>query len=210
MTATPHRRHWSNAIALTLALLLPLPAPASAGPRDVVQEVIDAGIAILERDELSSTQKRDELQAMVEKYFDFETLSSLVLARKWRGLAADEKQAFIAEFKTHLALTYGKNVADYNDEKVLITGDKEEARGDWTVRTKIVRKDAPEILVNYRLRQRGGTWQMIDVVVEGVSLVSNWRAQFREVLGKNNSIDHLIEMLRHKNAELRAGNTGAG
>lgn len=200
---------WACSVALTIALLLPLSAPASAGPRDVVQEVIDGGIAILEKDDLSHEQKRAELQVMVERYFDFETLSALVLARKWRGLSAEEKKTFIAEFKTHLTLTYGKNVADYNDEKVLITGDKEEARGDWTVRTKILRKEAPEILVNYRLRQRDDSWRMIDVVVEGVSLVSNWRAQFREVLG-NGSVDQLIEMLRSKNAELRAGKTDAG
>ena len=209
MNRSSSSKPWAYAVALTLVVLLPLPAPASAGPREVVQEVIDGGIAILEKDDLTHEQKRSELQVMVERYFDFETLSSLVLARKWRGLSASEKQAFISEFKTHLTLTYGKNVADYNDEKVLITGDKEEARGDWTVRTKIVRQAAPEILVNYRLRQRDGNWQMIDVVVEGVSLVSNWRAQFREVLG-NSSIDKLIELLRNKNAALRAGKTDAG
>lgn len=139
---------------------------------------------------------------MIEQHFDFETLAKLVLARNWSRLKPEQQREFVAVFKDHLALTYSKNLESYDNEKAVITGEQEEARGDWTVRSKVLRPGAEDVLVNYRLRQRDGTWRMIDVVVEGVSLVSNWRSQFREVLG-NRSPDTLIDQLRKKNDEMR-------
>jgi len=139
---------------------------------------------------------------MVEDRFDFETLAKLVLARHWREFSAEQQREFVEVFRTHLALTYSKNLERYNGEVAVITGDQEEARGDWTVRSRVVRPNAEDVLVNYRLRQTDGRWRMIDVVVEGVSLVSNWRSQFREVLG-NRSPDALIRQLHQKNEELR-------
>lgn len=189
--------------ATLLAAAVPVASAASApGPREVVQTVIDQGLAILQREDLSVAQKRDQLQSMVEQHFDFETLAKLVLAQNWRKLSKEQRAAFTEVFKTHLALTYSKNIAEYDNEKAVIVGEHEEARGDRTVKSKILRTSAEDVFVNYRLRQRDGTWMMIDVVVEGVSLVSNWRAQFREVLG-NKSPERLIELLQEKNEKLR-------
>ena len=177
-------------------------ASASAGPQEVVRTVIDDGIAILRNDGLSVDAKRVELQKMVEQYFDFETLAKLVLARGWRQLSEAERVEFTDVFKTHLSLTYSKNIQEYDDEQVEINGEQEEARGDRTIMSRVVRPNAEDVFVNYRLRNRDGRWMMIDVVVEGVSLVSNWRAQFREVLG-NESPARLIQLLREKNDKLR-------
>lgn len=189
--------------AATVALAPPAIAAGSAtGPRDVVQSIIDAGLEILQRDGLSTRDRREELLDMVEQHFDFETLSKLVLARHWQQFSPEQRKEFVAVFRTHLALTYSKNLERYENETAVITGEQEEARGDWTVRTKVVRPGAEDVLVNYRLRQRGGAWRMIDVVVEGVSLVSNWRSQFREVLG-GRTPDKLIEHLRQKNEEMQ-------
>jgi phospholipid transport system substrate-binding protein len=191
------------AAALVIAAVAPAATAASApAPREVVQAVIDEGLRILQRDDLSVGVKREQLQAMVEQYFDFETLSKLVLAQNWRKLSKEQRRAFTDVFKTHLALTYSKNIAEYDDESAVIVGEQEEARGDRTVKSKILRTSAEDVFVNYRLRQRDGAWMMIDVVVEGVSLVSNWRAQFREVLG-NKSPERLIELLEEKNEKLR-------
>jgi len=199
----PGRAGAAFAAALVVASVAPVATAASApAPREVVQTVIDEGIRILQRDDLSVAVKREQLQAMVEQYFDFETLSKLVLAQNWRKLSKEQRRAFTDVFKTHLALTYSKNIAEYDDESAVIVGEQDEARGDRTVKSKILRTNAEDVFVNYRLRQRDGVWMMIDVVVEGVSLVSNWRAQFREVLG-NKSPERLIELLEEKNEKLR-------
>lgn len=199
----PCRAGAALAAALVIACVAPAATAASAPPpREIVQTVIDEGLRILQRDDLSVAVKREQLQAMVEQYFDFETLSKLVLAQNWRKLSKEQRRAFTDVFKTHLSLTYSKNIAEYNDESVVIVGEQEEARGDRTVKSKILRTNAEDVFVSYRLRQRDGAWMMIDVVVEGVSLVSNWRAQFREVLG-NKSPERLIELLEEKNEKLR-------
>lgn len=173
-----------------------------SGPRAIVQTIIDRGLEILREDELSTAGKRDALLAMVDEHFDFETLAKLVLARQWQQFSTDQRQEFVEVFRTHLALTYSKNLERYENETAVITGEQAEARGDWTVRTKVVRPGAEDVIVNYRLRERGGQWRMIDVVVEGVSLVSNWRSQFREVLG-NRGPEQLIAELRRKNEEMQ-------
>jgi len=192
-------------LATVVALAVVAPAAsttATTGARAVVQAVIDDGLVILRKGDLSIAAKRVELQKVVEMYFDFETLSKLVLAQNWRKMSKPQRQAFVAVFKTHLSLTYSKNIEQYNNEVPVITGEKEEARGDRTVTSKIVRSGQEDIFVSYRMRDRAGKWMMIDVVVEGVSLVSNWRSQFREVLG-NKSPEHLIELLHEKNEKMQ-------
>jgi len=104
------------------------------------------------------------------------------------------------QFKEHLAMTYGRNVENYKNEKVTITGSREEAKGDWTVKTKILRGGPGDILVDYRLRQRDGSWRIIDVIIEGVSLVSNFRSQFQDVVSGGGP-ERLIALLREKNAK---------
>jgi len=131
---------------------------------------------------------------------DFATLSRLVLARNWSRFTPDQQTAFVEEFKRHLSVTYGDAVDSYKNEEVQITGDREEARGDWTVRTKVLRGGPDDILVDYRLRNVGDEWKIIDFVVEGVSLVANFRAQFQELLGSNTP-EGLIQLLRDKNAK---------
>jgi phospholipid transport system substrate-binding protein len=123
-----------------------------------------------------------------------------VLARNWNGLTDEQKKAFTEEFKQHLSVTYGKNVESYNNEKVQIVGDRDEGRGDWAVQTKILRpQGGGDILVDYRLRQVNGEWKVIDLVIERVSLVSNFRSQFQDVMA-NGGIDRLLKLLHEKNA----------
>jgi phospholipid transport system substrate-binding protein len=104
------------------------------------------------------------------------------------------------EFKKHLSVTYGDNVDKYRDESVVITGDRKELRGDWTVMTKVVGgSGASDFLVNYRLRQKDGRWWIIDIIIEGVSMVSNFRSQFQEIMA-NGGPERLLRLLKEKNA----------
>jgi phospholipid transport system substrate-binding protein len=101
------------------------------------------------------------------------------------------------EFKAQLSRTYGRNIDNYKNERVEILSDRAEGRGDWTVRTR-VRRDSDTILVDYRLRATDGTWRIIDIIVEGVSLVANFRSQFQEIVAQDGP-EQLLKMLRDKN-----------
>jgi phospholipid transport system substrate-binding protein len=176
-----------------------LMARAADNPSAVVQQVVDSVVAVLAGKNLTADQKRDKIQDVMYAHFDFTTLSRLVLARNWKQLSAEQQQTFVEEFKRHLSMTYGKIVESYNNERAVVSGDRAETGGDWTVKTKIVRSGAPEILVDYRLRQEEGAWKAIDVIIEGVSLVANFRSQFQEIVS-NQGPQKLIDLLREKNA----------
>ena len=188
---------------LALAVLVAGPAVVFASgdePRAVVQKVADQVIAVLANKSTSADERRHQVEQIVYQYMDFDTLSRLVLARNYQTFTDDQRKRFTDEFKRHLSVTYGRNVEKYGDEKVQLIGDREEARGDWTVNSKIARGggSGSDLFVDYRLRKVGDKWLVIDMVIENVSLVSNFRSQFQEML-TNGGADKLITTLREKN-----------
>ena len=186
--------------AFCITLVLPTVSNADGTPQQTVKSLSDAVIAVLQDKGASADQKRNKIQEIVKQYTDFDTMSRLILARNWKALDDGKKQLFVEEFREHLSVTYGRNVESYHDEKVQVIGDRDEGRGDWTVQTKILRPGGgADILVDYRLRQESGTWKVIDMVIERVSLVSNYRSQFQDLMA-NGGIDKVLTVLREKNA----------
>jgi phospholipid transport system substrate-binding protein len=132
----------------------------------------------------------------------FETTSKLVLARNWKEFSAEQQSEFVELFKKYLIATYGKNVDGYAGEKVEIIGGREEARGDYTVQTRIDRGGSDkDLLVDYRLRKNtDGDWRIIDVIGEGISLVANLRSQLQEVMSRGGPTE-VLQTLRKKAIE---------
>lgn len=200
MTCTTTKNRRSTEGALALALLLPLAAAAAIPPRETVTTMADAVIAVLKNDSLDKAGKRAEVEKIVYGAVDFDTLSRLVMARNWGRLSPAQQEEFRRDFKRHLSATYGRRVDSYSNEVVEVTGERDEARGDHTVKTAIRRGGGnADILVDYRLRKRGDEWKIIDFVIEGVSLVANFRAQFQELMS-NGGPEKLLAALREKTA----------
>ena len=193
-----------TAVAFAAGVTLLAAAAMAATPgeeaRQLVRSTADDVIAVLAEKGLNPEQKREKITVIVEKSFDFMTLCKLVMARHWAKLTPEQQQQFAVEFKQHLTITYGKNVENYRNEKVVITGDREEARGDWTVKSIIERPTAENVKVDYRLRRIDGQWRMIDMIVEGVSLIANFRSQFQDIITKSGPAK-VIDLLREKNAK---------
>ena len=194
---TTKRNSRLAALAVAVGACLAL---ASTGPRDVVKALADQVLVVLKDKSLSSDTKRGKIETLVYGAVDFDTLSKLVLARNVSRFSPDELGRFQQEFKRHLSVTYGKSVDSYKNETVSIVGDREEARGDWTVRTKIDRGGADDVAVDYRMRQTNGEWKIIDFIIEGVSLVSNFRSQFQDILSAK-SPGELVDLIHEKNAK---------
>jgi len=191
--------HFRIVVAVLLLSIVTDAARAEDTPTAVVQATADQVVAVLADKSQTVPQKREKIEEIVSRYFDFATLSKLVLGRNWKALKPEQQTQFVEEFRHHLSVTYGKNVEEYNDEKAVITGDRKEADGDWTVKTKILRPNAQPILVDYRLRKQTDGWMVIDVIIEGTSLVANFRSQFQEIVSREGA-DHLIDILKEKNA----------
>jgi phospholipid transport system substrate-binding protein len=196
-----------RAAPLALGLLAALalaPLPSRAAPADeakaVVSETLDRVLAILRDRAKPADARRTEVESIAYARFDFTTISRLVLARNWPKLSAAQQGDFIEEFKRHLTLTYWKTLEDYRDQDVDVNGARAEKNGDVTVRSNIEGEGSEPIRIDYRMRPSGAGWLVIDVIIEGVSLVQNFRAQTQEIIARD-GVDSLIAKLREKNDE---------
>jgi len=176
--------------------------PDTRSAREVIQETADAVIHVLQTEGLSSAQRRQRIKGIARDRFDFRTMSRLVLKRDWKRLSRDQQREFVDEFRSYLSHSYGSRLERYEQQTVQVEGEHPEPRGDVTVQTRIHGGSVDGAEVDYRLRQRKGRWRIIDVIIEGVSLVSNFRSQFAEVLDRGGP-EELLRRLREKNAQAR-------
>ena len=194
----------SRRTALLAAALLvcgALAVHAAQSPSEVVTSTSEAVIAVLKQQGLSKAEKRTKIEDIVLRSVDFDTLSKLTMARNWTKLTPAQQEQFLQEFRRHLSATYGRRIDDYRNETVTVLATREESRGDQTVKTRINRGGGTaDVLVDYRLRQTDGQWKIIDVVIEGVSLVANFRSQFQELMAQGGA-EKLLAALRQKTVE---------
>ena len=169
-------------------------------PRAVVAQTLDEVLAVLKNADLAGAERKERIEQIAYAHFDFLTMSKLVLARNWRRLSDDQKDVFIREFKVLLSRSYGSRLDRWGDEKFEIGSERVEPRGDVTVKTQIVGGGFDGTEIAYRLRKsKTGQWRAIDVVAEGVSLLSSYRSQFRDAMA-NSGPEGLIEQMKQKNA----------
>jgi phospholipid transport system substrate-binding protein len=168
-------------------------------PEDVIRQTADAVIAVLTDESLSSADKQAGVEAALTDRADFATISKLVVGRSWRDFTEAQKEEFVPVFKKYLSSTYGKHVDDYSDEKVEVMGGREEARGDYTVLTRVVRIQAEDVTIDYRLRKSEAGWRIIDFKAEGIGMIANLRSQFQEVLSQGGPAN-LLKTLKEKTA----------
>jgi len=171
-----------------------------AAPTALVTRTVGDVVAILQNGDLPTAERRRRIESLAFDVFDFPTMSKLVLARNWKKFDAAQQREFIEQFKLHLSRNYGSRLDRYRQTDVAIVGARIEPRNDVTVLSKVVGGEFDGVELDYRLRQRNGEWKVIDVVIEGVSLIANFRSQFREVVSQKGPAA-LLEQMRKKNAE---------
>ncbi len=189
---------------LTLMLIITLSglaAPAWAGPpTEAVQSTVDEVIRILQDPALKAQKqrRRQMVKQTVDRRFDYEEMAKRALPN-WNSLSAAQRREFVDLFAELLEASYVDKMMKYSDEKVKYVG--ESGDGDRAeVRTVLVRRN-DRIPMNYRLLKTPG-WKVYDVVIEGVSLVNNYRSQFGRVIRESSYAD-LVRRLRNKVEEQR-------
>lgn len=141
----------------------------------------------------------DLVRNVVLPHFDFVLMSRFVLARHWRTASQAQQQRFVKEFQTLLVRTYSKSLSEYSGQKIEFKpmhGDV--SRGRVSVGTLIVEGSGNKIPVDYRLHKVGNEWKVYDVVIDGVSLVQNYRSSFGDEL-RNISLDRLMDRIAKRN-----------
>jgi phospholipid transport system substrate-binding protein len=140
--------------------------------------------------------KKEELRVIYEQMFDEIELAKRTLARNWNALDLAQRRDFVQLFRQVLEKAYIDKILSYTNEKVVFDRETVLAENQAEVQTRIITA-SKEIPISYRVILKGGTWKVYDVIVEGVSLVQNYRTQFSEILAKN-SPKELLEILRKK------------
>jgi phospholipid transport system substrate-binding protein len=194
---------WVSVGALLSGLLLvSTPSRVQAGePQEKVRETVDAVLAVLQDKSMqgqeNTEKRREKMRQAVFQRFGFEEMAQRALGQHWPKRTPAEKKEFVALFSDLLERSYINKIESYTGEQqVLYT--KETIDKDYaTVRTEIVAKRDANVEVLYQLLRRNGAWQVYDVVIEGVSLVNNYRTQFNNIIS-HESYEALVKKLKLK------------
>jgi phospholipid transport system substrate-binding protein len=188
-------------VRMTFILCLIFPVSAFAGiPLETVKGHVDKVLDVLRDPSLKAESakkvKKDKIRVISEKMFDFTELSKRTLASNWSKLSPEQQKEFIELYTSLLEDAYANKIMAYTDEKIAFS--KEVALTEKTieVRSTVLRKNG-DVPIYYRVIMKDGSWRVYDVVIEGVSLINNYRSQFREILA-NKPPESLLEILRKK------------
>ena len=188
---------------LFLAVFFSINSTAALGPEDLVRKTAEDVLFAIKADEEIQKGNKEKIYKLAEEKilpnFDFEKVARLVLGRAWRTASDEQKKEFIVEFRTLLLKTYAVALSKYKDQKIEFKPSRMSDTDEiFIVKSEIIQGGAQPIRVNYALSKRTGKWLVFDIVIEGVSLVTNYRSQFSSEI-KKNGMDALILKLAKKN-----------
>ncbi|GAQ94977.1 phospholipid transport system substrate-binding protein [Thermodesulfovibrio aggregans] len=177
---------------------------AVVSPKEQIKKTVDNVISILKdpkyKGQKKAQQRRAALRAEISKVFDFEEMAKRSLGVYWKDRTPQERKEFVELYKDLLERSYSGKIESYTDEEVIYTDEKIENGKFAEVKTKIITKERKEIPINYRLYFNGNEWKVYDVVIEGVSLVSNYRSQFNKII-RTYSYQELVKRMKTKQLE---------
>jgi phospholipid transport system substrate-binding protein len=176
----------------------------AGGATDAMKSTIDEVLRILKDKDLKQQTKSEERRQLLEKVvgdrFDYQEMSRRALGAPWANLSEKEREEFVSLFQTLLVNSYADKVEAYSGEGVQYVNERTEK--DYAeVRTKVL-TGKTEIPLDYRMLNKSSVWRVYDVVVDGVSLVNNYRGQFTKIL-RSGSYAELVDQLRKKSEQIK-------
>jgi phospholipid transport system substrate-binding protein len=196
-------------LAALMVLIVPL-GEASEGPMESIRTTTERILEVLNDPDLKGPEKIEERRNLVreaaEKRLDWGEIARRSLGRHWRSISGAEREEFQKLLRDLAEGTLLGRLGEYSGEKVIY--DSERIDGKYSeVKIKIITEKSQEIPVVYRMKESNGCWRVYDVLIEGVSLVNNYRSQFNEIL-VNGSYQDLVERLKDRLRELREEDAG--
>lgn len=190
---------------ITLGCLM-LAGTACASITDDVKRTVDDIIKIVSDKEMKKAASEQKRRAAIKKalshIFDHQEMAKRSLGKHWNQRTPNERKQFVDLFASLLENSYAGKIESYNNEKVVYL--KETVDDNYAeVKSKIINQKQDEFAVDYRLyKTASGKWMVYDVVIEGVSLVSNYRTQFNKIIAAN-GYPELVKKLQTKSNELK-------
>ncbi len=197
-----------NRLLLALCIVLPglalaeARANASQDPLELVRDTADEVLKKVVAEKQTLKQHPGRIYDLVEKgvvpHFDFERMSRLAVGRYWRRATPEQKKAFAEAFKQLLVRTYATALLEYSNQPIRYMPPRPSSRPDEAMVSTRVDNGGPLVPINYRLHFENGEWKVYDVIVDGVSLVSNYRSSFSSQI-RRYGMDGLISRLQKHN-----------
>ncbi|OGT84033.1 MAG: hypothetical protein A3G96_00135 [Gammaproteobacteria bacterium RIFCSPLOWO2_12_FULL_52_10] len=180
-------------------------------PGEIVKTTADQVIARLQADREGLKARPEMIYGLVDDLivpkFDFRSMSMMVLGKNWRTATAAQQAAFTAQFQTLLVRTYTKALLEYSDDKIVYHPEQKDQDSKLVlVKTDIARTGSSKIPINYNLYSKDGEWKVVDVIIDGISLVSTYRGSFAAEI-RTKGLDSLIQQLVDKNNLTAINNT---
>ncbi len=187
-------------LLLALALVLGSGAQAMAGaPTDQLREYSDQVISVLNDPASRHQDRRAAVRKIANEIFDVAETAKRALARHWQGRTPGEREEFVQLFADLLERTYIARIDQYGGERIRYVG--ETLDGDnATVRARVLTKKGTEVPVESRMLRHGERWFIYDVLIENVSLIASYRAQFDKIV-RTTSFEELVRRLKTKREE---------
>ena len=194
--------------ALFLALFVSATVVAEEAPDVLVQRVTEEVLDIVRKDKDIQNGHTQKVMELVDKKvlpnFNFTRMTALALGKEWRKASPQQQQQLTAEFRTLLVRTYSNALTSYKNQKIVYKPFKmASADTDVLVRTEVQQPGSKPVQLDYSLEKVDGSWKVYDVVVAGISLVTNYRDQFNQEV-RNGGIDGLIAAIAAKNKSLES------
>jgi phospholipid transport system substrate-binding protein len=179
-------------------------AQAQEAPDALVKTVSEEVLQIVRTDPRVQAGDRDRVREVIDAklapHFDFERMTALAVGRAWRTATPEQQKQLVDQFRTLLSRTYSNAFVQYRDQKIVYKPLRlDPAATDATVRTEIVRPGGQPVQIDYSMGKKGNEWKAYDVIVGGVSLVTNYRDEFNQQV-QAGGVDGLIKSLTAKNA----------
>ena len=193
-------------IGLAVLLILPLRVYA-ADAKTTVETQINKMLARMQEPsfkEQSRDAKLADIRKIINEIFDYQELSERTLGRDWKKFKPEQQTEFVDLFSKLLENVYADRILAYTHEKIEFGKVTELRKDQVEVESYIITADNKKVPLFYRLIQKDGNWRVYDVVIEGVSMIKNYRGQFREML-TNKTPEDLLQTLREKVKEKPAG-----
>lgn len=148
------------------------------------------------------------INELVLPHFDFALMSRWVMGKDWNTTPVEKQEQFIEQFKTLLVRTYAKALLEYSGQDIVyLTPDSKPNSKLVIIKTEVAGNgSAHNIPINYRMHSSGDEWKVIDITIDGISLVGTYRGEFGAEIRKN-GVDSLIHKLTERNADLTGTNT---
>lgn len=196
-----------NKILIFLMSFLPMLAMAQTNvPDALVRATTDDVVRIVKQDPEIKSGKSSKVDALVEAkilpHFDFVQMTKMAMARNWSKATSDQQNQLVEQFRSLLVHTYAASISSVSDYKIDVQPTRMSADDtDVLVSTSVSRPGTAPITIDYRMEKSGNTWLVYDVLVDNVSLVTNYRSNFNSEI-RRSGIDGLISALRKRNQQL--------